>query len=586
MNNNDTSILNVAINTAPLFSGLTEKQREDLRGMLSIEKFNAGDFIVHEGDVADKVYIILEGDAEVLQNDQYLATLDVYDTIGDLALIDHQHRSADVKATSPILLACFELSALKVNAQTEVPLETALKLNCAIKVSNYLRGSNLKSLNDRKKHRSEIAQLTNYDVVTGLPNQHYFSEKLEEILSSNSHHSHVLLQIELVEFKEISDAMGVDFADEFLNEFANKLDTVIPANTLTARVGKNQFMLLIPSITDLSAISHVAKKILNVMISPMFVREEEVYINGYIGISHYPEDGKTATVLMKHAGLALDAAKLGEPNCFSFYDESLNAAVERRRKLIKDFRVAVEQDQFELYYQPQVALDNGSLIGAEALIRWPHPTQGMIPPSTFIPIVEQSGLIIALGNWILRTACAQIHMWGNAKLSVMPRIAINLSALQLKQKEFVPMIKNIIDTSRINPSMIELEITESVMMRDMDDSIAKVKELADLGFMIAIDDFGTGYSSLSYLRRLPIHKLKIDQSFVRDLFVSSEAQDIVRCIVLLAKSLKLITLAEGIETKEQRDFLKMVGCQEGQGYLFSQPISTGKFEQDFLLNKG
>jgi EAL domain-containing protein (putative c-di-GMP-specific phosphodiesterase class I) len=209
----------------------------------------------------------------------------------------------------------------------------------------------------------------------------------------------------------------------------------------------------------------------------------------------------------------------------------------------------------------------------------------MIPPGVFIPIVEQSGLIIALGNWILRTACAQVHMWKNANLPTLPRIAINLSALQFKQKDFVSMISRIVEQSRIDPSLIELELTESVMMRDIDETIGRVQELADMGFMMAIDDFGTGYSSLSYLKKLPIDKLKIDQSFVRELFTSDEAQDIVRCIIALAKSLKLTTIAEGIETVEQLEFLKKAGCDEGQGYLFSQAVSTLQFEKDFLLKK-
>lgn len=581
-----THLIDAILSEAPIFLNFSPSQRKKMHKLLAVEKFNPGDIIVREGESPTKVFVVIEGEADVTHSDQILATLGRLDTIGDLGLIDNHPRSADVKANTPITLVSFELEKLKEASQQEIPIETLMKLNCAIKISNYLRGTNLKTLSDRKKHRNEIAQLTNYDVVTGLPNQHFFSEKLTNTIASSPQSFHALFQIELVEYKEISDAMGIEFVDEFLNAFSEKLDSVVPENTLIARVGLNQFMLLLSDVKDLASLAPLAKKILNIMISPMYIREEEIYINGYIGISHYPEDGKTSSTLMKNAGLALDAAKLGEQNNFSFYDSGLNFAVESRRKLIKDFRIAVEDDQFEIYYQPQVSLQDGKLIGAEALIRWPHPTEGMIPPSVFIPIVEQSGLIITLGNWILKTACAQVHMWKNARLPVLPRIAINLSALQFKQKDFVDMIKHIITTSRIDPSMIELEITESVMMKDMDETIAKIQQLADMGFMIAIDDFGTGYSSLSYLRKLPIHKLKIDQSFIRDLFTSVEAQDIVRCIVLLAKSLKLITIAEGVETIEQRDFLKNIGCDEAQGYLFSQAISTAKFENDFLLKKG
>ncbi|MFI4956580.1 MAG: putative bifunctional diguanylate cyclase/phosphodiesterase [Gammaproteobacteria bacterium] len=594
MRTSEDTLINAILEEVPVFTNLTPSQRKDMQSLLKIESHPAGTVIIKEGERGARVFVILEGNADVIQHDDstvppsehVLASLGKHDTIGDLALIDDQPRSADVRATTPIKLASFDLSELKNISSKEIPLEAALRLNCAMKVANYLRGSNLKTLSDRKKHRTEIALLTNYDIVTGLPNQHFFAEKLKECIEKSPGQSHVICQVELVEFKEIADAMGTDFADEFLNEFSERLDSVVPENTLIARVGQNQFMLLLSHVKDIDALSHLAKKILNLMVSAVYVRNEEVFVNGYVGISHYPDDGKTAAVLMKNAGLALDAAKLYEPNSFAFYDAKLNSAVEERRILIKDFRTAVEEDQFEIYYQPQLSLTNGGLVGAEALIRWPHPTKGMIPPGVFIPIIEQSGLIIALGNWILRTACAQVHMWKNADLPILPRIAINLSSLQFRQKDFVGMIKGIIDQSRIDPSMIELEITESVMMKDMDETIARVNELADMGFMIAIDDFGTGYSSLSYLRKLPIHKLKVDQSFVRDLFTSNEAQDIVRCIISLAKSLKLITIAEGIETVEQLEFLKQAGCDEGQGYLFSHAVSTSQFEKDFLLNKG
>lgn len=582
----DVELIESVLDEIPIFKSLTHEQRKEMKGLLRIEKFQEGDFIVKEGDASSKVFVILEGNASVVNGDQLIASLAKDDTIGDLALIDNQPRSADVKANNSVVTVSFDLGELKEVSNQPIPLETALKLNCAIKVANYLRGSNLRSLSDRKKHRTEISLLTNYDVVTGLPNQHFFTQELKNYIEKSPSLNHVIFQIELVEYKEIADAMGADFADELLNEFSEKLDTIVPLNTLVARVGSNQFMLLLPYVKDLDSLSHFAKKILNIMISPMYVRNEEVFINGYIGISHYPEDGKSPSALMKNAGLALDAAKLKEPNSFSFYDPNLNSEVESRRRLIKDFRVAVEEDQFEIYYQPQISLKDGTLTGAEALIRWPHPTKGMIPPSVFIPIVEQSGLIITLGNWILKTACAQVHMWKNAKLPVTPRIAINLSALQFRQKDFVEMIKNIIDVCRIDPSMIELEITESVVMKDVDETISRIKQLADMGFMIAIDDFGTGYSSLSYLRKLPIHKLKVDQSFVRELFTSNEAQDIVRCIISLSKSLKLITIAEGIETVAQRDFLRDAGCDEAQGFLFSQAISVGQFEKYFLLTKG
>jgi EAL domain-containing protein (putative c-di-GMP-specific phosphodiesterase class I) len=248
--------------------------------------------------------------------------------------------------------------------------------------------------------------------------------------------------------------------------------------------------------------------------------------------------------------------------------------------LVNDLHQALLYDQFELFYQPQFNLIENRLVGAEALVRWTHPTRGMVSPVEFIPIVEQTGMIIRLGDWITRMACAQAKMW--SQLPVPVRVAINLSAIQFKDKHLVPNLQKIVDHLGLDPSLIELEITEGIMMSNMDETIAKLKQFSDMGFVIAIDDFGTGYSSLSYLRKLPIHKLKIDQSFVRDLDSDRDSQDIIRCIISLAKSLNLEVIAEGVETEFNESFLKDLGCDEGQGYLYSQPISAGEFERQFL----
>ncbi len=581
------------LNNCSIFENLTPKQKKEIQNLLKIEEFKEKQFLVREGDKSLKVFILIKGKAEVLKYEKnngerlehVIANLGPNDIIGDLAIIDNQFRSADVRAIVAVVAASIDLNDLPQEEHIEIPLVARIKLNCAINNSYYLRSSNIKTLSDGRKHRHEVLKLKNYDVVTGLPNQHFLSEKLKERLEKFPHKTHVLYQIEITEYKEIADAMGIEFSDSFLNEFSGRLSKLAPNDALIARVGTNQFMVLTSSIQDIEEAPHVAKKILNMMLSSIPVKNEDVYIHGYIGISRYPEDGKTEVLLMKNAGLALDAAKLEELNSFSFYDPALNEAVETRRKLIKDFRNAMQEDQFEIYYQPQFSLRNQKLIGAEALIRWPHPEQGMIPPSSFIPIVEQSGLIVPLGNWILKMTCAQVQMWEEANIASLPRIAVNLSALQFRQKNFIETMKEIVNSSCLTPDRIELEITENVMMKDMDDSVHKFKKLADMGFVIAIDDFGTGYSSLSYLRRLPIHKLKIDQSFVKELLLSDEAKDIVRCIIALAKSLKLITIAEGIENKIQADFLLETGCDEGQGYMFSKPISVLQFEKLFLLKR-
>jgi EAL domain-containing protein (putative c-di-GMP-specific phosphodiesterase class I) len=350
---------------------------------------------------------------------------------------------------------------------------------------------------------------------------------------------------------------------------------------IIARVGFNQFMLLYTDYNTPDDVTTIVTRIIHQFSNPLMVQDDNIFSNIYIGICFYPEDGIQPQLLMKNAGLALDSAKLNEPNSFAFYSREMDALIAERRKLIHELRDAFDKDQFELYYQAQVSLqESDKLIGVEALIRWMHPEKGMISPVVFIPIVEQTGMIIQLGYWIFKTACQQAKLWSEAGNPL--RIAVNLSSIQFMQKDLFINFKKIIEEINVSPKLIELEITESVMMGDIDETISKIQNFVDMGFIIALDDFGTGYSSLSYLRKLPIHKIKIDQSFVRDINKSDDAKDIIRCIVGMAKGLRLDTIAEGIEDQDQKNFLKDLEVNEGQGYLFSKPISAAELEEKYL----
>lgn len=572
-----------------LFEGLSESEQKELTSIMHEQSFLEDAIVVNEGEESDRIYIILSGLAGVFKasddptetTGHLIAELKPGDSIGDVTLIDKQPRSATVRALEPLKTLYFERSALESLSPEDLSLESKIKMNFARQLSQYLRNTNVNTLKERKMHESEITELTNFDVVTGLPNQHLFKKQLEELLAESPNKTHVLYQVEVEDYKELCDALGPDKGDQFISAVADRICVSLDEAHTIARVGSNQFMILFANVKNLDSIPHMAQKIIRFFAAGFMVDDEDIFTNTYIGITHYPDDGKKAEDLIKHAGLALDVAKINDPNTYSFYDMTMNAMVEERRKLINDLYKAFEDDDFELYYQPQICLKTGKLLGAEALIRWPHETRGMVSPAEFIPIVEQTGLIIKLGNWIIKMACAQAKMWEKAGDNPV-RIAVNLSAIQFKQHDLIDKINAIIKETNLDPSLIELEVTEGVMMSSFEDTAAKLQSLKDAGFVIALDDFGTGYSSLSYLRKLPLHKLKVDQSFVRGMDEGDDSKDIVRCIVALAKGLHLEVIAEGIETKEHEAFLKSIACDEGQGYLYAKPLSASEFETKYL----
>lgn len=583
-----TPELQQLVDKNPLFKGLSFDKQRAFAEIVRENHYKPGDIIVQEGESDDEIFFIVEGTADVIKSDDSenfasehtIASLSSGDSIGDISLIDKQPRSATVKATSPLHVFSFRASALHDLDKTPASIENMIMINFATRMSQYLRSTNVKTLSERKRHQAEIVQLTNFDVVTGLPNQQLLKEELEQTIRAHPGAIQVLYQIEVSDYKDACDALGQDIGEQLLIVVSERLSTLLKSDDMVYRVGPNQFIIYSQNVSDLELIPHAAQRILRLFSTAYNVSYVEVFSKAYVGVAHYPHDGSTAESLIKHAGLALDSAKLSEPNSYAFYDINMNKKVEARRALVNDLHKALIEDQFELYYQPQMNLEGNHLVGAEALIRWTHPVRGMISPVEFIPIVEQTGMIIRLGDWIMRMACAQAKMW--AQLPTPVRIAINLSALQFKDKNLVKNLQNILTQLKLDPSLIELEITEGIMMTNIDETVAKLKQFADMGFVIAIDDFGTGYSSLSYLSKLPIHKLKIDQSFVQELDTKKNNRDIIRCIISLAKSLNLEVIAEGVETQSNENFLKELGCHEGQGYLYSKPIPASEFERRYL----
>ena len=571
-----------------LFSTLSHANCIELGKITDLMAFSEGENIVEEGEEPDNLYVIISGNASVIKT-QYddeekfeheVAVLGPGDSIGDVTLIDRMPRSATVRALSSCELLKIPIDRLSTLSRTEDCIETKLKINFAHRLSQYLRNANNHTLTERRRHRAELTQLTNFDIVTGLPNQYLFKEQLTTQLSESPDTPLAVFQVEIVDYKEVCDALGTHVGEEFLTAISDRLSLGLSEVQFLSRVGFNQFMLVFNHQSDFASVTALASRIIHLFANPFIIGEDNILTNIYVGVAHYPDDGKRADLLIKHAGLALDAAKLSEPNSCEFYNAEMDKLVAARRKLVHELHEAYENDQFEIFYQAQVDLATGDLIGAEALIRWVHPTDGLISPAIFIPIVEQTGMIIKLGTWVFKMACAQAKMWLDAGHPV--RVAVNLSALQFMQKDLVQAFQHIVVETGVPNDLIELEITESIMMSDANETIDKIQQFVDLGFILAIDDFGTGYSSLSALSTLPIHKLKIDQSFVRGLTQEPSTKDIVQCIISMGKALSLKVIAEGIETEDNIAFLKDKNCDEGQGYYFSKPLPAGEFEKKYF----
>ncbi|WP_456276859.1 putative bifunctional diguanylate cyclase/phosphodiesterase [Bacillus sp. AK128] len=418
---------------------------------------------------------------------------------------------------------------------------------------------------------NQMEHLAFHDVVTGLPNRRFIEKRLSRaIQTSNSKRERKIafLLLDLDRFKQINDSLGHSYGDLLLKEVGNRLSLSMEPNELVCRIGGDEYAILLENVNK-SKIERRAEKILQVLREAYDISGIDLHVTPSIGISIYPDHGKDFEALLMKADMAMYKVKENGKNHFRIYDETMDN--QSKLALENSLRKGLERDEFELFYQPQILLESGQLSGVEALLRWQSPTQGMIPPSDFIPIAEETGLILPIGEWVLREACHQSVKWEKLGLSSI-RIAVNISSIQFQQSNFIDTVAKIIKETKANPNNIELEITESVALDFIDDTIFKLSQLKKMGFYIAMDDFGTGYSSLQYLSKLPIDRLKIDRSFI-SLLNSSEKNDaIVKLIVMMAKGLHFKVIAEGVETESQRSFLTNIDCDEIQGYLISPPL--------------
>lgn len=444
----------------------------------------------------------------------------------------------------------------------------------------------LRAESARVQYAQMLEYHANHDVLTGLANRHRLSVCLQQAISSarRSGLMVAVLLLDLDRFKVINDSLGHAIGDEVLQAVASRLRACVRATDTVARLGGDEFVVVIPDLEDANNVSLVARKILNALGLPVSVANQDMYIGASIGISLFPQDGSDEGSLLKNVDMAMYRAKQTGRANYKFFTEDIRADNRERHALEAELHQALSRGDLLLHYQPKVSLRTGRIVGVEALIRWQHRERGMIPPSKFISVAEDTGLIVPLGAWVLRTACEQGRAW-QANGTNRINIAVNLSARQFRHHDLVGLVRQTIRDTGIDPAWLDLEITESVIMQDAQEAVATMLELKKLGVRLSLDDFGTGYSSLNYLSKFPLDNLKIDQSFVEGIGASSHDTTIVKAVIALAHNLNLNVIAEGVESQSQIDFLQMHGCDEVQGYYFSKPVPPDRIPALLSIDK-
>ncbi len=431
----------------------------------------------------------------------------------------------------------------------------------------------------RMRAEEELARMAHYDTLTGLPNRALLQGRLKRAMARADRGQTLLavMFLDLDQFKEVNDSLGHAVGDAVLKEIALRLESCLRATDTVARLGGDEFTILLEDVRNAEEISRVADKLLRSISERADVAGHELHLSTSIGVTVYPLDDQDADTLLRNADLAMYHAKQEGRNNVQFFSPDMSERTEKRVDMLGRLRGAVARGELQLYYQPQVDVRSGAVIGVEALLRWNDREHGMVEPAHFIPLAEETGLILPIGAWVLREACLQAKRWLDAGLGPIT-MAVNLSARQFRQENLVQMVSAILEETGLPPGLLELEITESTMMHRTEEAAAGLRALHDIGVQISLDDFGTGYSSLAYLHRFQVHTLKVDQSFVRDIKSDRDDAAIVSTVITLAKQLKLKSLAEGVETKEQLAFLRTRGCDSYQGFLFCRPKPAAEIE--------
>jgi len=435
-------------------------------------------------------------------------------------------------------------------------------------------------LSQNKQTQEKLNHLAYHDALTDLPNQVLFKDRLKQAIALSRRNDHIqaVLLLNLDRFKAINDSLGYTAGDRLLQSVAQRLTSCVRESDTVARFGGDEFAVLLTNIPRAQDAANVARAIKQALDQAFLFEDQEIFVSSSIGISMYPHDGRDTAGLLKTAGVALDRAKVQGGNNFHFYTAGGTTRALKQLVLESNIRPGLERSEFIVQYQPQVDIRGFHLVGMEALVRWQHPSLGLLYPGEFVSIAEETGLIIALGDFVMRSACAQNKAWQDKGLMEM-RISVNFSARQFQQSTFIADVSHILKETNLDPRWLELELTESSIMKDPEEAIEKLHELKLMGISVAIDDFGTGYSSLNYLKRFPIDTLKIDKTFVSDICKDPHDTAIVRAIINLGHALDLTVVAEGVETKEQLQYLSALECDVVQGFLFSKALSSRAFEE-------
>ncbi|WMS87169.1 putative bifunctional diguanylate cyclase/phosphodiesterase [Pleionea litopenaei] len=428
-------------------------------------------------------------------------------------------------------------------------------------------------ITEQKRAEDKLIYLANYDTLTGLPNRALFHQRLTDAIQDNAETGFSLVNVDVDHFKHINDSLGHRIGDQLLQRVALILKQNMPtSNGTVARLGGDEFTLLMPGFRDKRQLKHFARALLESFQHPIYIEQHEITISPSIGISRYPNDGTDTITLLKNTESALHFAKSNGRSNFQFYNEDIQTKTLRKLTVGNHLRKALDRNELELVYQPKLNINKNTIIGMEALLRWHNTAIGAIEPDEFIAIAEETGQVNEIGNWVLEEACAQARMWQLRNYNLP--VSVNISARQFQQQSLYKTVANVLAKNQLPPELLELEITETMLLDDPDSAITTLNQLKEMGVRIAVDDFGTGYSSLSYLKKLPINTLKIDKTFIQDLDTDTDDAAIANAIISLAKNLNLAVIAEGVETHQQLEFLKQAGCHEIQGFLISPPMTA------------
>ncbi|MEK6731031.1 MAG: EAL domain-containing protein [Pseudomonadota bacterium] len=438
-------------------------------------------------------------------------------------------------------------------------------------------------ISDSKILAEQLQRAKNYDALTGLPNKNLFIDRLT-VAIKNIDMGLAVLFLNIDRFKKINDVYGMPAGDIVLKMVAKRAEAILPSDVTIAHITGDSYVILLPVVKDNLAIISIAKKLINLFKESFQINEKVVNLTASVGVTVCSDKMANPDELIKQADQAMELAKKDNVKKIAFFDASINQNLEKRLTIENELYHAIENNELLLYYQPQIDTKTGKLIGAEALIRWHHPKKGLVLPGDFIPVALETGLIIPMGAWVLDTACAQAARWQEVYKRNMP-VAVNISVIQFQQDNFDQQVKHIVDPHGLDPHLLLLELTEQIMIENVDMNLKILYRLYDMGFKTSLDDFGTGYSSLSYLRKLPLSELKIDISFVQSMENDRDSTVITDTIIHMAKSLNLKTVAEGVETKGQLKALQLLGCDEIQGFYFSKPLTVDQFTELLKSNQ-